>query len=120
MYMGDLFITCFSPKRPSSGNTYIKITKKSYWVMSGLYINELFSIINWLILKGNWDAHRSHFHSISPALHYTVHLESSVYSQISQLIRFFTSKTIIHKSNRVQTSPTSPKICSLLQNLYSR
>jgi len=31
---------CFGPKGPSSGNTYIKITKK-YWVMSGLYMNEI-------------------------------------------------------------------------------
>jgi len=33
MYMEDLFTTCFGPKGPSSGNTYIKITKKCCWVM---------------------------------------------------------------------------------------
>ena len=38
MRMSDWFTTCFCPKRPSSDDTYIKITKKSYWVMSGLYI----------------------------------------------------------------------------------
>jgi len=26
MYMGDLLTTCFGPKGPSSGNTFIKIT----------------------------------------------------------------------------------------------
>jgi len=40
MYMGDLFTTCFSPREQSS-DTCIKITKKSYWVMSGLCINEI-------------------------------------------------------------------------------
>jgi len=40
MYMGDLFATCFGPKEPSS-DTCIKITKNSYWVMSGLCINEI-------------------------------------------------------------------------------
>jgi hypothetical protein len=39
MYMGDLFTTCFGPKGPSLGNTYIKNTEKSYWVMTGLYTN---------------------------------------------------------------------------------
>jgi hypothetical protein len=34
--MGDSF-TCFSLKGPSSGN----ITKDSYWVMGGLYIDEI-------------------------------------------------------------------------------
>ena len=38
---GDLFPTCFGPTGPSSGNTYIKITKKGYWVMGGSYINEI-------------------------------------------------------------------------------
>jgi hypothetical protein len=39
--MGDVFTTCFVPKGSYSGNTYIKIIEKSYWVMSGLYINEV-------------------------------------------------------------------------------
>jgi len=39
--MGDLFTKCFSPTGTSSGNTYIKITKKGYWVMGGSYINEI-------------------------------------------------------------------------------
>jgi len=39
--MGDLFTTCFIPTGTSSGNTYIKITKKGYWVMNGSYINEI-------------------------------------------------------------------------------
>jgi len=39
MYMGDLFKTCFGRKGPSAVNTYIKITKKSCWVVSGLYLN---------------------------------------------------------------------------------
>ena len=38
MYMGDLFTICFGPKGPSPGNTFIKITQKSYWVMSGVYM----------------------------------------------------------------------------------
>jgi hypothetical protein len=38
MYMGDLFTTRFGPKGPSAVNTYIKITKKSRWVMSVLYL----------------------------------------------------------------------------------
>jgi hypothetical protein len=41
VYEGDLFITCFSPKGPSSNNTHIEITKKSYWVISGLYMNTI-------------------------------------------------------------------------------
>jgi hypothetical protein len=36
MYIGDLFTTGFSPKGPSSRNTNIKITRKLYWVTSGL------------------------------------------------------------------------------------
>jgi len=40
MSVGDFFTTCFSPKGLSSGITYIKITKKSYWVMSGSHVNE--------------------------------------------------------------------------------
>jgi hypothetical protein len=39
MYMGDLFTTRFGPKGQSAVNTYIKITKRSCWVMSGLYLN---------------------------------------------------------------------------------
>jgi len=35
--MGDLFTTCFCPKGPSSGNTYIRITKKRQWVMGGTW-----------------------------------------------------------------------------------
>jgi len=31
--MGDYFTTCYGPKGPSSGNTYIKIATKSYWDM---------------------------------------------------------------------------------------
>jgi len=41
--MGDKFTTFFGPKGPSSNNVgvHIKITEKYYWVMSGLYINEI-------------------------------------------------------------------------------
>ena len=39
--MGDLFTICFGPKGTPSDNTRIKITKKSHWVMSGLYINTI-------------------------------------------------------------------------------
>ena len=42
MCMGDLFTACFGPNEPFSGNTNIKIIKKSYWVMSGLYKNVSF------------------------------------------------------------------------------
>jgi len=38
-YTKDLFRACVRPKGPSSGNTYIKITKNSWWVVSCLYIN---------------------------------------------------------------------------------
>jgi len=38
MYMGDLFTSCFGPKGPSSGNTFIKTTYKSYWIMGGVYM----------------------------------------------------------------------------------
>jgi hypothetical protein len=31
MHMCDLYTTYFGPKGPSSDDTYIKITKKSYW-----------------------------------------------------------------------------------------
>jgi hypothetical protein len=37
MHMCDLYTSHFGPKGPSSDDTYIKITKKGYWVMSGLY-----------------------------------------------------------------------------------
>jgi len=40
MYVGDLFTTFCGSNGSSSGNTYIKTTKKHYWVMSGFYINE--------------------------------------------------------------------------------
>jgi len=50
----EIFFTCFSPKGLSSGITYIKITKKNYWVMSGSHVNETsFFTINRFILKGN-------------------------------------------------------------------
>jgi len=43
--------------------------------------------------------------SISPALNYTVYPGSSIYSQISQLVRFFSSKTVLylHKKPTMQT-----------------
>ena len=41
MDVGDLFPICFGLIGPSSGNTYIKITKKGCWVMGGSYINEI-------------------------------------------------------------------------------
>ena len=41
MCMGDLITACFGPNEPSSCNTNIKIIKKSYWVVSGLYTNEV-------------------------------------------------------------------------------
>jgi len=37
MHISDLFTTCFGPKGSSRDDPYIKITKKSYWVMSDLY-----------------------------------------------------------------------------------
>jgi len=37
--MEDLFKTCFGLKGTSAVNTYIKFTKKSCWVMSGLCLN---------------------------------------------------------------------------------
>jgi hypothetical protein len=39
-YMEDKF-TYVRPKGPSSGNTYISVTKNTYWVMSCLYINQI-------------------------------------------------------------------------------
>jgi hypothetical protein len=39
--IGDLFTACFGSNEPSSGSTNIEIIKKSYWVMSGLYTNEV-------------------------------------------------------------------------------
>jgi len=41
MRIGNWFKTCVSPMGPSSGNTYIQITKKIYWDMSGLYVYEI-------------------------------------------------------------------------------
>lgn len=41
MCMRDLFTACFGPNEPYSGNTNIKIIKTSYWVVSGLYTNEV-------------------------------------------------------------------------------
>lgn len=41
MYMGGLFTACFGPKGLYAVNTYIKIIKKSCWVMSGLFLNGL-------------------------------------------------------------------------------
>jgi len=41
MHMGDLCTARFVSKGPSADNTYIGITMNSYWVMSGLYINEI-------------------------------------------------------------------------------
>jgi len=40
-YMGDLYRTAFIPKGSSSGSRYIIITKKSFWVMSDLHINDI-------------------------------------------------------------------------------
>jgi len=37
MFMRDLFAIFFGPKGPSLGNIHIKITRKSYWVLSGAY-----------------------------------------------------------------------------------
>jgi hypothetical protein len=42
MYMGNLFTACFGPKGPSSANPFVKITEKSYWVMSGVYKSHLY------------------------------------------------------------------------------
>lgn len=44
MYMGDVLATCFGPKGPSSGNERIKISKKSYWVMGRLYIDDIWFV----------------------------------------------------------------------------
>jgi hypothetical protein len=40
--MEDWFATSVSPMGISLGNTYIQITKKIYWDMSGLYAYEIF------------------------------------------------------------------------------
>jgi hypothetical protein len=40
--MGDLFTARFFPKGTSAGDTYISSTMKSYWVMSVLYISEIY------------------------------------------------------------------------------
>jgi len=61
MYMGKKCTKCFGPWGPSSGNTYIKITKKSCWDVSCLYINCLIFKVNQFILKGNWGAYRCCF-----------------------------------------------------------
>ena len=45
---------------------------------------------------------------ISPALNYTVHTESSIHSQIFQLISFFTSRTVTYKSISAYITPASP------------
>ena len=34
-YVKVRYFTCFGPKGPSTGNTYIKINKKIYWVGNG-------------------------------------------------------------------------------------
>lgn len=41
MSVGNLFTTFFIPNVLPSGIAYIKITKKSYLVMSGLHVNEI-------------------------------------------------------------------------------
>jgi hypothetical protein len=58
----------------------------SYLTLTSVQIAEIFGLNDIL----------SSYSSISPTLNYTAHAESSVYSQISQLIRFFTSKTVIY------------------------
>jgi len=45
--------------------------------------------------------------NISPTLNYAVHPESSVYPQISQLVTFLTSETIIYKSKSAHITSTS-------------
>jgi len=45
-----------------------KLLRRANGLWGGLYVNEMFSIINWLILKGNWGAYRCNLHSISRAL----------------------------------------------------
>lgn len=44
--IGNSFTTYFGPEGLSSGNKYFKITKNSYWVMSGFYINDI-SFVQW-------------------------------------------------------------------------
>jgi len=39
--VGHLFAYVSCSKGPSSGKTCIKITRKNYWILSGLYINEI-------------------------------------------------------------------------------
>jgi hypothetical protein len=46
------------------------------------------------------------YNSTSAALNNTVHLELSVYSQVSELITFFSSKTVLNKP--VPTLPEHP------------
>jgi len=45
LYVRDLFTTRFGPKGSYHlqviGSAYIRIIKKSYWVMSGVYVNEI-------------------------------------------------------------------------------
>lgn len=43
-----IFTACFGPKGPSSDYTNIKITQKSYWVMSGPYRNET-PFLQWIL-----------------------------------------------------------------------
>jgi hypothetical protein len=42
-YMGGV-LHILVPKGQSSGNTQIEMTKKSYWVISGFYVNEISSV----------------------------------------------------------------------------
>ena len=49
--MWEIYTTRFGRKGPSSGNTYIKIIKKNYWVVSGMYINEILCSFFWAITR---------------------------------------------------------------------
>ena len=58
----------------------------SYVILTSVQIAEIFGLNDIL----------SSYSSIFPALNYGAHAESSVYSQISQIIRFFNSRTVIY------------------------
>jgi len=53
MYVRNVFTTFFGPKELSSDNTYNEITKKCYWVLSGLCMNWISFLLSIALLKGN-------------------------------------------------------------------
>lgn len=53
MYVRNFFTAFFGPKGLSSDDTYIEITKKCYWVLSGFCINWISFLLPFALLKGN-------------------------------------------------------------------